>query len=183
MRDLPSEGKIWDIKGRCPRCGEEIVISEYLYNAPLVGMVILASSKCDRCGYTYRNVRAAESLGPQRLKLYVDDPDDLNILVVRASSASIYIPEFGISIEPGPASEGFITTVEGILNRILNVLKILARDEEVDPRKLSKVESDLRNALEGRRAFTLIIRDPDGVSRIISDKVEKERLYREDVKD
>lgn len=175
--DRPKEGKIWDLRGACPRCGADIKISEYLYNAPLVGMVILASGTCDRCGYNYRNVRAAESHGPQRLKLYIDEPEDLNIIIVRASSASLYIPEFGISIEPGPASEGFITTVEGILNRIMNVLKMLENDEDVDPKKLMEVEDKLIKAMKGETPFTLIIRDPDGVSRIISDKVEKERIY------
>ena len=176
--DEPEEGKIWDIKGKCPKCGEEMVISEYFYDSPLIGKIILSSGKCNKCGYKYRDVRAAESHGPQRLKVYVDKPQDLNILVIRASTASIYIPELGISIEPGPSSEGFITTIEGILNRIIEVMKLLERDEDVDKERWKEVYNDIVRARSGKLTFTLIIRDPDGLSRIISEKTEKERLYR-----
>ena len=177
--DIPEEGKIWDLKGRCPRCGSDITISEYFHNVPLVGKVILSSGKCQKCGYKYRDVRAAESVGPQRLSIYIDEPEDLNIIVVRASSASIYIPELGVSIEPGPASEGFITTVEGILDRIIKVMKVLEKDESINKSRWEKVYNDLMNAKGGRMSFTLVLKDPDGVSRIISDKVEKEKLYSE----
>lgn len=178
-KEVPEEGKIWDLKGKCPRCSSEYVISEYFHDVPLIGRVILSSGKCGKCGYRYSDVRAAESEGPQRLKVFIDDPEDLNILVVRASSASIYIPEMGISIEPGPASEGFITTVEGIIERILHVMNILYNDDSVDKNRWEEVYKLLLEAKEGKRPFTLIIRDPDGVSRIISDKAEKERLYSE----
>lgn len=178
-RDAPEEGKIWDLKGKCPRCSSEYTISEYLHDVPLIGRVILSSGRCGRCGYRYRDVRAAESAGPQRLKVFIDEPEDLNILVVRASSASIYIPELGVSIEPGPASEGFITTVEGILERILKIMSMLYNDESVDREKWMEVYNSLLDAKEGKQPFTLIIKDPDGVSRIISDKTEKERLYSE----
>ena len=177
--DEAPEGKIWDIKGSCYRCGSEITISEYLYRAPLVGSVIISKAICGSCGYRYRSVRMAESVGPQRLKLYVDEPEDLNVIVVRASTASIYIPEFGVSIEPGPASEGFITTIEGILDRVLRIMNMLKEDEDVDRDRWEEIYYSIQEAREGRKPFTLILRDPDGVSRIISDKTEKERLYTE----
>ncbi len=175
--DKVSEGKIWDIRGKCPRCGSEYVISEYLYNVPLIGQVILSSGECKSCGYKYRDVRMAESHGPQRLTLYVETPEDLNSLVVRAATASIYIPELGISIEPGPASRGYISTVEGILDRVLKVMVALKDDEEVDREKWEYAKNEIEKAKRGESTFTLIIEDPEGVSRIISDKAAKERLY------
>ncbi|HIQ13281.1 MAG TPA: ZPR1 zinc finger domain-containing protein [Thermoprotei archaeon] len=177
--DLDEEGKIWDLKVKCPRCNEEYVISEYIYNIPLLGKVILSRGLCNGCGYRYNDVRAAESAGPQRIKLYIDEPEDLNILVIRAASASIYIPELGVSIEPGPASEGFITTVEGILDRVLKIMGMLYSDDSIDKDAWMDVYNAILDAKNGGKAFTLIINDPDGISRIISDKVEKERLYQD----
>jgi len=174
------EGKIWDIRGRCPRCGSDYIISEYMYEVPLVGKAILSSGECRSCGYKYRDVRMAESQGPQRLTLYVEDTDDLNSLVVRASTASIYIPELGVSIEPGPASRGYISTVEGILDRVLRVMMALKDDEEVDMERWEYVKRMVESAKRGESTFTLIIDDPEGVSRIISDKATKDRLYYQD---
>ncbi len=175
--DEVSEGKIWELESKCPRCGASYKITEYLYHVPMDGRVIISSGECPSCGYKYRDIRAAESHGPQRLKLWVDGPEDLNAIVVRASTASIYIPELGVSIEPGPASQGFITTVEGILDRVSRVLTVLKDDEEVDRRAWESARKDLEDARKGRKSFTLILVDPEGVSRIVSDKAEKERMY------
>ena len=43
--------------------------------------------------------------------------------VVRSTGARIEIPEFGVRIDPGPACEGFVSNVEGVLDRIGKVVK------------------------------------------------------------
>lgn len=176
--DEVEEGKLWSLESKCPRCGSKFTISEYFHNIPLIGKIIISSGRCGNCGYIYKDVRAAESHGPQRLKVHIDSPNDLNIVVVRAGTASIYIPEFGISITPGPASHGFITTVEGVLDRIKEVLEMLRNDPDVDIEKWRYRMDLIGRAMKGELEFTLIIEDPEGVSRIISEKTEKEEIYK-----
>jgi len=173
-----NEGKLWSIESTCPKCGEKIMITEYLYRLPVIGKVIISTGKCKKCGYTYKDVRAAESHGPQRIKLYIDSLEDLNTIVVRAGTASIYIPELEVSITPGSASQGFITTVEGILNRVKEVMELLKEDSDVDADVWSRQMESIKRAMVGDLKFTLIIEDPEGVSRIINEKVEKEILYK-----
>ncbi|RLG00247.1 MAG: hypothetical protein DRN49_03205 [Thaumarchaeota archaeon] len=173
--------KIWEFKTKCPQCGEEITVENYLYDAPLIGKLLISVSKCDGCGYRHNDVRAVESKGPHRLTLKVDGLKDLNILVVRSSSASIRMPELGVEITPGPAAKGFISTVEGILDKVLEVLSIMKDDPEVDERALKEKEEKINKAKEGKIAFTLIIEDPTGASRIISDKAKEEKLYRPEI--
>jgi len=168
---------IWTFKIDCPRCGDKLEVSDYIYEIPLVGKVLISTGKCSSCGYKYSNARAMESHGPQKLTVKVDEPDDLNILVIRASSAAIRMPELGVEIKPGPAAQGYITTIEGVLNRALEVLMLLKDDPEVNREEWQKRKNDLEEAIKGKKKFTFIIEDPQGVSRIVSDKVEKEKLY------
>ena len=47
-------------------------------------------------------------------------------------SASIEIPELGVRIDPGPACQGFVSNVEGVLDRIDQILNgaLLWGDED-----------------------------------------------------
>ena len=38
-------------------------------------------------------------------------------------SAAIEIPELGVRIDPGPSCQGFVSNVEGVLDRIEQVVK------------------------------------------------------------
>ena len=52
----------------------------------------------------------------------VDSPEDLAIRVVRSMSASLEVPELGVRIDPGPACQGFVSNVEGVLDRIEQIV-------------------------------------------------------------
>ncbi len=163
---------------KCPSCGHNSLrLSDYLYDMPLVGKVILTVGKCDKCGYKFNDVRLAEQKPPRRLKVLVESEKDLNIIVVRCSTATIRVPELGLELIPGPASEGFITTIEGVLRRFLDVLETLCKDAE--PKLLAECtrrRRELEEALKGNKRFTLIIEDPEGGSAILSDKAVEEPL-------
>ncbi len=157
---------------QCPACGRNgFVINEYLYLMPRVGETIITVGICKFCGYTYRDIRLAESRGKQRLVIKVSKPSDLNIVVLKASSATVKIPELGMEMKPGPAAEGFITTIEGLLLRFKDILEFLCRDVK-DGDKLracSEKEKEIEEALEGKREFTVVIEDPEGVSAVIEE--------------
>lgn len=170
---------LWNINVKCPICREEYLLSGYIINLPLIGRVILSSGKCESCGYNYKDYRLAEIQEPRRLKLSVNSLEDLNSIVVRAGTASIKIPELGIVISPGPHSQGFITTVEGILVKVKSVMMMLRNDSSVNKERWNNKLDLLNKAMGGLIRFTLIIDDPEGVSVIISDKVVKEQIYGE----
>ncbi len=170
---------IGTLKARCPACGaRELEITDYLYDAPLVGLLLLSSGTCSSCGYRYSDVRMAEGGEPERLEVRVERPSDLNILVIKSSTASLELPELGVKITPGPASQGIITTVEGILHRVLEVLDVLCSDPSADMEECRRRRGELEKALQGARPFTLVITDPDGASKVVRDEESKEKLYR-----
>ena len=111
------------VPGPCPYCNTEI---EYVYqteNIPYFSDILIISALCGSCGYKYVDTQLLKENKPVRFELLVDKAEDLAIRVVRSMSASLEIPELGVRIDPGPACQGFVSNVEGVLDRIEQIVK------------------------------------------------------------
>ncbi len=162
--------KILEYTVECPICRRNFKIEEFLYDMPLVGEIIISSGKCVNCGYRWNDVRLAEIKGPRKIVVEVRDPNDVNALVVRSSTASIVIPELGVEIIPGPASLGYITTIEGILLDVLDKTSFLCEEGDAPPETCAEKKKMIEKARNGEVPFTFILIDPEGTSTIVSDK-------------
>jgi len=149
-----------------------MMVEEYLYEMPLVGKVLIASGTCNYCGYRFSDVRLAEPREPRKIVYNVEKPGDENALVIRASTASIKIPELGVEITPGPASRGYITTIEGIILDVIEKTKFLCSSPDAPKKTCDEKIKELEDARNVAKPFTIIIIDPDGVSAVISDRVK-----------
>ncbi|MEM2031082.1 MAG: ZPR1 zinc finger domain-containing protein, partial [Archaeoglobaceae archaeon] len=121
---------------------------------------------------------------PTRFKIRINEKN-LFAKVIRSTSGTIRIPELGVTIEPGPASQAFITNLEGILERVANIVRTLMRWNEGDEEKIRRCESILRrieDTLVGKDELTLILEDPFGNSLILSDESFREVISREEAK-
>ncbi len=149
---------------RCLDCGElSFKIVFYIYEAPLVGEVLIEHGYCTLCEFRRSDVSVINYGKPKTIKIKVKSVDDLKIIVIKSSSSSIEIPELGIEINPGIAAPGYITTVEGILERVLDVIP---SDCELRKECLDEVNL-IKKAMNGLVEFTLIIKDPLGRSAVI----------------
>ena len=161
--------KIGEMETRCPVCGRHgLRIEDYLYDMPLIGEIILSTGKCSYCNYRYNDVRIVEAKPLQKIIYKVEKLDDLNALVVRASTATIKILELGGEIKPGPAAQGFITTIEGVLYMFKDIAEFLCSSGEVDEKTCKEKFKWLDDAVNGKVKFTFVIEDPEGVSMVIS---------------
>jgi len=115
-------------------------------------------------------VLSEEAKKRKRCELVVSSVEDLNALVVRSSAGSIEIPELGVSIEP-KRGEAFISTVEGVLERVEDVVNLLSGDG-TGKKRADEVLKQIDQIKSGEASMTLIIDDPTGNSVIISDKVK-----------
>jgi len=168
--------KILEYEVQCPICGSKFTVSDYLYEAPYVGKLIISGGVCSRCGYKWSDVRLAESRGARRIVYRVEKPDDVNALVVRASTATVRIPELGVEIIPGYAAQGYITTVEGLVLDILEKTKFLCESGEAPREECLEKISLLEKAANGEISYTIELLDPIGVSMIASNKVIEKPL-------
>ena len=169
------------VPGPCPCCNTEI---EYLYkteNIPYFSDILIISAVCPSCGYKFIDTQLLKQADPARYTMTVDAKDDLAVRVVRSMSASIEIPELGVRIDPGPSCQGFVSNVEGVLDRIDQVVKsALSWGTDIEKENAAALLADIARVKAGTFPVTLILEDPCGNSGIISDKAVKEAYVPEE---
>jgi zinc finger protein len=158
----------------CPMCHQRtLTLREMRREIPYFGPCYIFSMDCSSCNYHMADVETENSGKPVKNTLEIESENDLNIRVIKSSQAKIKIPRL-IEITPGPISNGYVTNVEGILNRIKKVIESQKDDDDKAIRKKAKNQlKKIQRVLWGREKLTLIIEDPSGNSAIVSEKVKK----------
>ena len=167
----------------CPICGSpNILVNQHSEEIPYFGPIIILTIKCDVCGFKDNDLIPVNIQEPKTYKVKVENVKDLNIKVIRSSSGFIEIPELGVEITPGPYAQGFITNIEGLLDRIEEVLKA-KMDDEREKTKCEKFLLKLKKAREGKFPFTVVLKDPAGTSALVSEKgkVEVKKMSKKEV--
>ncbi len=163
----------------CPACskpGAKIIFN--VHEIPYFGEVMESVLICENCNYKHVDIEILEEREPARYTLKVETEEDLNARVLRSSSGTIRIPELGVEVFPGRESMGFITNVEGVLERVKEAIGMAERWAEEEEKKLRAREllEKIDRITSGKESMTLIVEDPTGNSAIISKKVKKEKL-------
>ena len=166
----------------CISCGQKGVVNIISnLDLPYLGAAMQTTYICRTCGFKHSDMIALENKGPLRREAAIEKVEDLNLRVVRSNSGTIRIPEIGVEIEPGMASESFISNAEGILDRVEEVVRVLMRDAELDVHeKCSALLSELGKMKVGEKPFHLIVEDPYGNSAILGEKVKITGLTEEE---
>lgn len=134
-----------------------------------VGKGLKTLSKCNLCGESYVGHKIPGEKRPFRYSLVIDSAEDMSVRVIRSKHSTVRILELGVTITPGPSSEGYISNVEGVLNRIKDVLIMFPNSE-----KSSVLRKKIEMAMNGREILHLEIEDPTGNSAILSKKASIE---------
>jgi zinc finger protein len=153
----------------CANCGRETMEVKEIYSEiPRFGRMVIVSMLCPKCGYRLNDSISLESKGPNKIEFRVACPEDLSTRLIRSNSSHITIPEFGLELKPGPKSEAFITNVEGLLERFLQVVEQLERISGDDEKgRIAASAQAIRKAMQGEMPFTLIVEDEMGNSAVI----------------
>ncbi len=165
----------------CPNCGGELRTLVTTYDVPFFGRVLITSISCE-CGFRHADSVVVDTKEPTRYTIKINK-HNLFTKVIRSTSGTIRIPEIGVSIEPGPASQAFITNLEGVLDRVEGIVRTAMRWNANDERKVKKCQwilERIRNTIEGDDELTLILEDPFGNSLIISDEAFREIMSKEE---
>lgn len=174
----------FDTETNCPLCYEKMAIHWQTDHIPYFNEILYMSARC-RCGFKFADTMITAQKDPVHYELTIEDAEDLYARIVRSTSGTIRIPEFGIAVEPGPASESYVTNAEGLLNRVKSVVQTAAEwsKEEEDKYNLClEIEKALDDTIEGNRKLTIEIDDPLGNSTIISNKAKSRKLDDEEIK-
>src|SRR3989338_6605290 len=110
----------------CPFChNKTLVLHEDLVDIPYFGKTYVFSMSCQDsdCNYFKSDVESEETKDPCKITFAIKKEEDLNIRVVKSSQATIKIPQLRMSVTPGPGSNGYVSNIEGILNRFKKILE------------------------------------------------------------
>jgi zinc finger protein len=163
----------------CPICHKKTLnLSQEERSIPHFGVVLLFSMTCDNCKYHKADVECVEVKEPCKYTFIIENKKDLDVKVVKSSSATVKIPQLRMDVKPGPASEGYISNMEGVLTRFKKII-----ESERDSSEDQEVKKHARNLLKklwkvelGEFPLKVVIEDPKGNSAILSEKAVKERL-------
>jgi len=159
------------VKEECPLCGAESEIHFVPYEIPFFGEIMITTAVCSSCGYHSTDVMVLTEEKRTRSETVISSADDLNAIVIRSPFGTIEIPELYVNVEP-KRGDAFISTVEGVLNRVEGVVKMLARDVEGTAKKRAETVLDQIDKIKtGKASMTLIIDDPTGNSAVIPNKL------------
>lgn len=163
----------------CPFCREKkLTLTEDETEIPFFGKAYLFSMHCNGCDFNKADVEAAEQRDPVKVTFEVANEKDMAVRVVKSSYAAVKVPQLKMEMTPGPASIGFVSNVEGILDRFKDVIESEKEVAEEDEEK-KRCKNFLKKIWKvkcGDIHVKIIIEDPSGNSAIISEKAVVEKL-------
>ena len=164
----------------CPMCRQKtLTLMEAEREVPYFGKVSLFSMTCENpeCKYHKADIECLSKQEPCKYTLDITSEEDMKIRVIKSGEATVKIPHI-TTITPGPASNGYITNIEGIFNRVKKQVEV-ARDTADDTAEKKKAKNMLKKITKimwGRQPQKIIIEDPSGNSAIVSEKAQKTKL-------
>lgn len=170
----------------CPVCGGQktLEVTNRTDNIPYFGDILETAVLCKECGYQSSDSISLSQNDPMRFILEIDE-SKLNTRVAKSQTATLTIPDLGLKVEPGPKSQGYVSNVEGILNRfesaIVRALTLEGEniDKTVEDNALNLIEM-LASIKMGELSTKLVLEDPFGNSVIDDEDAVKELLSSEE---
>ena len=178
------------VEQSCPICGVENSLKMLAHTSeiPYFGEHTQITMSCDSCGWRVTDFIPAEGKKAGSWKLVVSSAEHVNTRVVRSSSCTVRIDELGLEVTPGSSSTGYISNVEGVLDRFSSAIGTIRRqaDAEADEdilRKCDELLSKIDMVMNGHLTVTLELLDPIGHSQILHDEAVSSEISDEDAKD
>ena len=163
----------------CPFCRKKtLTLTNDEQDIPFFGKVFIFSMACESCKMSKSDVEAAERKDPVKITFETNDEKDMKVRVVKSSEATIKIPSLKMEVTPGIASEGYVSNIEGVLNKFSDIVDKLKNDaeDEAEKKKVKVLSKKLWKVKLGDIPCKIIIEDPSGNSAIISEKSVIEKL-------
>ena len=168
----------------CPVCSKfgDVYMIAHVSQIPYIGEHTQVTVICHSCAWRQTDFIPAEGKKAGGWSLVIENEDNLKSRVVRSSSCTVKIEELDLQVFPGSSSTGYVSNVEGVLNRFLKIIDMvfddLKNDTEVHDEEIARLESMKTQIINlGKKesnSLTLTLLDPHGHSMII-DKSAIER--------
>ena len=187
----------------CPIChvGGEVYMIAHIDEIPYFGEHTQVTVMCHSCGWKQTDFIPAEGKKAGCWSLIVKNQNHLKSRVVRSSSCTIRIPELDLQVNPGSNATGYVSNVEGVINRFVEVINMVLRDlqNEISAKLIDTETVNLDSSLkeieqleslldrltrigqDDCQPFTLELLDPHGHSMIIDESASERELSDEEI--
>ncbi|HIG20590.1 MAG: hypothetical protein CXT67_01515 [Methanobacteriota archaeon] len=180
----------------CPTCKSEgsLKLLSMSSEIPYFGEHTQITLSCDKCGMRQTDFIPSEERGALSFTLSIEKDEHLQARIVRGSSGTVRIPELDLEVSPGTQSTGYVSNVEGVVNRFIDIIRMMMRqirtdieggenDDEQNLEKLFQLEMALTALAKGELLgdLSLEILDPKGHSIIGHDDAIKRALSVEEI--
>ena len=174
-----------EIEIPCPMCSVEgqVRMLTHIDEIPYFGEHTQITVLCHACGWVQTDFLPAEGKKPGGSTLIISKPEHIRARVVRSSSCTVRIPELDLEVKPGTASTGYVSNVEGVINRFMDIIIMVTRQcyaEDAPSEDINTLQELHTTLLELKedpipRSITLEFLDPHGNSQILSsDAVQRD---------
>ena len=185
-----------DVDLPCPTCKNEgsLKLLSMSSEIPYFGEHTQITLSCEHCGMRQTDFIPSEERGALSFSLSIEKVEHLQARIVRGSSGTVRIPELDLEVSPGTQSTGYVSNVEGVVNRFIDIIRMMMRqirteiedgndEAEQNLDKLFQLEMALMALAKGELLgdLSLEILDPKGHSIIGHDDAEKKELSAEEV--
>lgn len=183
----------------CPICASSgnVNMIAHVDEIPYFGEHTQVTILCHDCGWRQTDFIPAEGKKAGGWSLVIDDEEKLRARVVRSSSCTVCIPELDLQVNPGSSATGYVSNVEGVLNRFQEIIDMVERDLS---QQFLQAEGEQRQALMDQmaslqtmtltlanlggpdaEAVTLVLLDPHGHSMILHPDASERELTAEEL--
>src|SRR5210317_172527 len=119
-----------DIEIPCPVCSQsgKVKMISHIDEIPYFGEHTQVTLLCDACGWRQTDFIPAEGKKAGAWSMVIDSDEKLTARVVRSSSCTVVLPELDLQVNPGTSATGYVSNVEGVLQRFREVIDMVERD-------------------------------------------------------
>ena len=174
----------------CPICNAQsgLILNVHTSEIPYFGEHTEMTIICNECGWRHTDFIPSEGKKPSVWSLVINNSELMTTRVVRSSSCTVRIVELGLEVEPGDNATGYISNVEGVLNRFSDAISMIQRGAIRDAEEgKEKVEScqelidRISRVKSGQETVELLLLDPNGHSQILHESATSTELSEEEI--
>lgn len=189
----------------CPICSVpgKVFMIAHVDEIPYFGEHTQVTVMCHSCGWRQTDFIPAEGKKAGGWRIEVNSRDLLSARVIRSSSCTVKVLELDLEVAPGSNATGYVSNVEGVLKRFVDIIHMVLRDVQSEVERIKSEapldEATLAEALEsveklmdmlmrinsagdaGTGPLTLELLDPHGHSMIMHDDARHRDLTDEEL--
>ena len=134
----------------CPICSVpgKVFMIAHVDEIPYFGEHTQVTVMCHSCGWRQTDFIPAEGKKAGGWRIEVNSRAILSARVIRSSSCTVKVLELDLEVAPGSNATGYVSNVEGVLKRFVDIIHMVLRDVQSEVERIKLC--NFTHGLDGR---------------------------------